>query len=141
MMDRRKWIECLAVTAALAALAWMLFGCMSGSEYQVRINPATGEGTATLSKVALVEPVAGNAVLESEVIPVEESGGWLGLALAALTGVGALQFAGPKSWANWLAVLKPSTSWGTTGHALAANLGLAHTPKEAKSNETQEPKA
>jgi hypothetical protein len=50
----------------------------------------------------------------------------------ALAAVGGLQFAGPKSWANWLNVLRPSSSWASTGKSLAANLGLAHTPAEAK---------
>jgi hypothetical protein len=133
-------VACVVIWAAVIGIILLtLAGCMTGSEYALKINPATGEGTATLVKTALVEPLTGTKISEADVRPPEEGGGWLGLVGLALTAVGGLQLAGPKSWANWAAVLKPSTSWRATGHALAANLALAHTPKEAKSNETQRP--
>lgn len=120
----------LALGIALLALT----ACHTPSEYAVKINPATGEGTATLTKVALVEPMAGNALTDVEVVPIEESGGWLGLAVTALTVVGGLQFAGPKSWANWANLLRPGASWKSTLQSLAANAGIAHTPAAAKPN-------
>lgn len=127
------WALVLVLTGVLL---FLVFGCASPSEYRIQLNPATGEGTATLSKTALVEPVSGAKVSESEVnVPAGGGGpGLIGILGTVLTVVGGLQLAGPKSWANWLNVLRPGASWSSTFQSLAANLGAAHTPAAAKPN-------
>lgn len=125
------------VGLALGALAAALTGCAGPSEMEGQMS-ADGKIKLHTTKVAMTEPVSGVKLHEAEVTEPEE-GSWLAYIGLGLTAIGGLQFLGPKSWANWGAVFRSATSWGTTGHALAANLGLAHTPKEAKSNETQKP--
>lgn len=84
-------VACVVIWAAVIGVILLtLAGCMTGSEYLVKINPATGEGTATLTKAALVEPVSGSKVMESEVVEPEDGGGWGGLlwsGIALATGI------------------------------------------------------
>lgn len=135
----KKTIVYAIAFVGLFALAFWLFGC--GSYPTKMRGTVSPDGTVEIETVEIgtAVPLTGVELSQSERTPASESGGWLGILTTGLALVGGLQFAGPKSWANWAAVLKPSTSWGTTGRALAANLGIVHTPKEAKSNETQEP--
>lgn len=122
----------LSVVLSLAGLALVVYACGSyPTKSKGTVNLATGDIEMETVELGTAIPGTGIELAQSERTPAEESGGWMGILGTALAVVGGLQFAGPKSWANWLAVLKPSTSWGTTGHALAANLGLAHTPAEA----------
>lgn len=126
-------------------LAWLVValtvsGCGSyPTKSKGHLDLATGDIEMETVELGTAIPMTGMELSTSERTPAEESGGWVGILSAVLLSVGGLQLAGPKSWANWRAIFSPSTSWGTTGHSLAANFGLAHTPKEAKSNETQRP--
>lgn len=127
------WWEWLLAAACAIALVGAIVGALGCGPFPTRmkIDPLTME--VTTAEVGYAVPETGYTPITASV---DTSGAtsvwaWIG---GALSVVGGFQFAGPKSWANWIALAKSGVPIGGKGHALAANLGLAHTPAVAKPN-------
>lgn len=116
-----EWFFLMLGLAALGVALAMCAGCIGvPSEYVIKLNPATGEGIAALSKVSVIEPVSGSHLMQSDVTEPEAGMGWLGIIGLALGGTGALTSLLPKGQAIWSMLLTKAVPLGQKIQGAAA---------------------
>lgn len=111
----------VAIVVAVAVVAcFVLFGCAGDSEYAIKIDPVTGQGTATLTKVALVVPVVGLKMAEAGVVEPPPGMSLWGIVGLALGGSTLLTSLFPKEQAIWEMLFTPGVPLKQKAQGLAA---------------------
>lgn len=118
----------LAYFVALSIVAVGIAGCVVPTKMQ--LDPVSGIIATT--EVGYAAPGTGSVMVVADLDTSGAERSWLSVLVTGAALIGGFQFVGPKSWANWINVLRPGSSWSGTLKSLGSLTGFTRTPKEAE---------